>query len=91
MKSVTALDWSEETVAHIARHHVTPDEVESLCFSEEAIIERGRGEDIYYVTGQTDAGRYLFVVVRYLGRGRARAITARDMEKMERARYQKRR
>lgn len=89
MKSVTAFDWSEETVAHIARHHVTPDEVESLCFAEDAVIERGRGDDIYYITGQTESGRYLFVVVRYLGRGRARAITARDMEKKERTRYQK--
>ena len=45
----------------------------------------------YYVTGQTEAGRYLFVVVRYVGRGRARVITARDMEKQERSRYDKRR
>ena len=91
MKIITELEWIEQTVAHIAHHHVTPEEVEQLCFSEDALIERGRGESVYYVTGQTEAGRYLFVVVRYVGHGRARVITARDMEKQERSRYDKRR
>jgi len=85
------LVWREEDVEHIARHHVDPQEVEDVCFSTSHHIETGRGGGgVYYVTGQTEAGRYLFVVVRYLGRGRAKVITAREMDDRERVRYKKR-
>ena len=91
MKNITDLEWFDENISHIARHQVKPEEVEQLCFSQDAMIEQGRGENIYYLTGQTESGRYLFVVLRTLGRGRARVITARDLEKNERSRYRKRR
>ena len=91
MKRVTYLQWSDDSVAHIARHGVKPEEAEDVCFSMASFIERGRGDNVYYVTGQTPGGRYLFVVVRYLGRGLARVITARDTDHRERSRYKKRR
>ena len=33
----------EDNVAHIARHHVHPDEVEELAFDDEPWIRKGRG------------------------------------------------
>lgn len=86
---ITRLEWNEENVVHIARHRVDPEEVEELCFHRSPLIERGRG-GLCYVTGQTRAGRYLFAVVRILGRGMARVITAREMEMKEKRRFKQR-
>jgi len=84
------LDWHEEHVQRIARHHVDPQEVEDVCFSPRSRIETGRGGGgVYYVTGRTDEGRYLMVVVRSLGHGRAKVITARDMDSREKFRYRR--
>jgi uncharacterized DUF497 family protein len=44
----------------------------------------------YFVLGQTASGRYLFIVVRHIGRGRAIPITARDMDPKEKRRYRRR-
>ena len=91
---ITELVWDEETILHIQkRHRVEPEEVEETCFSEnKPLIEVGRGgSPIYYVLGQASAGRFLFVVVRYLFRGKAKVITARDMESGEKRRYHKKR
>lgn len=87
---ITNLEWDENNMVHISRHGVIPEEVEKVCFSEDCFIEVGRGK-VYYVTGQSESGRYLFVVLRYLGRGKARVITARDMDEKEKSRYKKKR
>lgn len=86
---ITNLLWHEDNVLHIARHKVSPEEVEEVCFSGSPQIEIGRG-GLYYITGQTESGRYLFVVIKYLGRGNARVITSRDMDAKEKARYKRR-
>lgn len=63
-----------------------------MCFSREPpVVETGRsGPPLYYVLGKTDAGRHLFIVVRYLYRGRATPVTARDMDTREKERYRRR-
>ncbi len=87
---ITNLEWCEENILHIARHGVSPEEVEEICFSRSSLIETAtRG--LCYITGQTDPGRYLFAVVKPLGRGGAKVITARDMDRKEKTRYRKRR
>jgi uncharacterized protein len=51
--------WSEERIEHIARHGVTPDEVEETCFGK-SWVRRAKSEGqnpVYYVLGQSDAGR----------------------------------
>lgn len=87
---ITDFEWYEESIFHIARHKVNPEEVEEVCFSSSPLIETGRG-GLYYVTGQTHGGRYLFVVVKYMGHGKAKVITARDMDSKEKRRFQQRR
>lgn len=79
------LIWDERNISHIAKHNVTPSEAEKVCYSPKSIVYR-RG-DRYIVLGQTGAGRYLFVVLEFLGKGTARVITARDMDKKERRLY----
>jgi hypothetical protein len=53
--------WPQDRIDHIARHGITPEEVEEACFGR-ALVQRARsqGENpVYYVLGQTDAGRHL--------------------------------
>jgi len=81
--------WDEETVNHIARHGVTPEEVEELFFNEEdtPLILLGK-EGKYLAYGQTQNGRYLLVVwtIRYKKTG---IITARDLTKKEKQYYRR--
>jgi uncharacterized DUF497 family protein len=82
--------WPGDRIEHIARHNVTPDEVEEACFSG-SFVQRARsqGENlVYYVLGQTSAGRYLFCVVVQFPDGRGYPVTARTMTDKERRRFQ---
>ncbi len=89
----TQLEWRKDRVAHItAKHGVTPGEVEEVCFGTPFIL-RGPGKRknrLYYVLGQTETGRYLFIVLKPLGGKKAQSITAREMSLSERKRYCKR-
>lgn len=87
MKIYRQLLWDDWNVAHIAKHHVTPEEVEEVVFSSGLRVRRGRGQKVYYVFGQTEAGRYLFIVLLNLGRRVGRIITARDMSEKEKRWY----
>lgn len=79
--------WDTRNEAHIAEHQVIPAEVEELIFADAPHYRRGPGKDIYHVYGFTGSGRYLFLVLRYLGKSRGRVITARDMAHKERRLY----
>lgn len=69
---VHEFEWDDRNAGHmLARHNVMPDEVEEAAFDGPAVWERGRTGS-YYLLSRTEAGRYLFVVVKYLGQGRAR-------------------
>ena len=85
---INELEWDDTNIGHIAEHHVQPSEVEELIFHDAPHYRRGRGRGLYQVYGQTTAGRYLFVVLRYKGRHRGRVITARPMTRAERRLYQ---
>lgn len=84
---ITVLLCDEDADLHIwIRHRVTFREVEEAAYRHGLAI-RGRERSVYEVFGRTDAGRYLMVVIRYLGKGEARLITAREMSAMEKRRY----
>ncbi|MBP2473950.1 uncharacterized DUF497 family protein [Crossiella equi] len=80
--------WTEESEAHIARHGVAPHEVEEAVFGRPQWMEAGR-EETTLVLGRTDAGRYLFVVLTdsYHVIEAWYVVTARDMTRVERQRY----
>ena len=81
--------WPEDRIDHIARHKVTPQEVEETCFGEAFVrCAKSKGDNpVYYILGQTDDGRYLFCVVIQFPDGRGYPVTARPMTNKEKVRY----
>ncbi len=100
---IRRLIWPADRVEHIARHGITPAEVEDVCFTGNPLVlqakSRGGGEGgggvgsnpTYYVLGRTAAGRYLFCVIIAFPDGNGYPVTARPMTDAERRRYQQRR
>lgn len=86
---INELTWPKDRIDHIAHHGVIPGEVEETCFGA-AFVQRAKsqGENpVYYVLGQTEAGRYLFCVVIQFPDGKGYPITARPMTGKEKRRY----
>jgi hypothetical protein len=86
---ITEFEWDDDNIGHVARHHVSIDEIEDLAFNDEPWVKRRRGET-RYMLGYTVAGRYLFVVYVLKDKGRARVITAMDMDEKTRRLYKRR-
>jgi len=83
------LVWLKDRVDHIASHGITPDEVEDVCFGQ-AYVQRAKSKGknpVYYVRGQTEAGRYLFCVVIKFADDRGYPVTARPMTEQEKRRF----
>ncbi|GLX10676.1 hypothetical protein Misp03_76020 [Microbispora sp. NBRC 16548] len=76
-------DWNEE---HIAGHGVSSMEVEEVVFTHPLRARRMR-DDKFAVYGQTDAGRYLTVIVAPRPNNAYYVVTARDMNNNERKQY----
>lgn len=88
-------EWDDDNVEHIATHSVEPEEVEEIVYEDchPSWIVRGRRrgtrEVRWTIFGQTCGGRYLIAVIAaYPKRGVWRAVTAREMERRTRRRYQ---
>ena len=84
---IEELEWDNRNTNHIARHGVSPDEVEEVLFENRPHFRRWR--NIFHAYGRTNSGRYLFVVFKMVGRYKARVITAREMTPKERRLYRK--
>ena len=77
-------DWDEYNVLHIARHNISPEQVEELYYSEgvfPTIVGRNkcpRGKEIRYRLWGTDAaGNYIEAIIAIFPRyGVWRCITA---------------
>jgi len=83
---IERFQWDERNEEHPWRwHSVTPEEAEEVFYID-PYFRRGR-DGTRYVYGQTEAGRYLFVVYLDLGGGLIRVISARDMSSRERRLY----
>ena len=85
---IRAILWDDENIEHIRGHGVDVDEVEQVAFGK-YIARRERRENRYVLYGQTDAGRYLFIVLDHEGHGEYYVVTARDMDHSERQAYQR--
>ena len=85
--------WLDTIVEKLAwKHNIVPSEVEEVLTGDCRIFkkESGRveGEHVYNALGRTNRGRYLSVFfIRKLD-NKALIITARDMNKSERKRYE---
>ncbi|MGD9146186.1 MAG: BrnT family toxin [Anaerolineae bacterium] len=91
---ITGFTWLDDIVEKIAvRHHVEQDEVRELFANRPQFrrVERGHRPDehVYSAAGQTDAGRYLVVYFVYKRNRRALVLSARDMTRAERRKYER--
>ena len=87
--------WLPDFIEKIyVKHHVTQDEVEEIFFNMPhfRFVESGyrEGEDVYSACGQTNAGRHLIAFFILKDGNAALVVSARDMDKRERKRYEKR-
>jgi len=83
------LIWPEDRIDHVASHGIEPEEVEEVCFGRALLLQaRSKGKNpVYYVLGQTAAGRYLFCVVIQFPNGNGYPVTARSMTHKEKQRF----
>lgn len=86
MVSINRLIWDPWNVGHIARHEVTPAEVEQVCTS--AFIARQSYAGRILIIGPTNDNRILAVVLDPQDDGDYYVVTARPASRRERRRYQ---
>jgi uncharacterized protein len=86
---ISEILWPEDRVDHIAQHGVRPEEFEEVCFGASLVLRaKATGPNpLYYVLGETHAGRALFCVVIEFPGGRGYPVTGRDMTIKEKRRY----
>jgi uncharacterized DUF497 family protein len=82
---IRRLLWPRERIDHIAKHGITPEEVEEVCFGRPLVFRaKSKGKNpVYYVLGRTHAGRHLFCVVIQFPDGNGFPVTARLMTSKE--------
>lgn len=80
--------WTLESETHIARHGVSPDEVEEALYTRPRRVDPGRN-DTRLVWCTTATGRHLLVVVADSVDGRDFIVTARDMNPDEKAAFRR--
>lgn len=93
LQNFEGFDWDDGNFTkNSQKHNVTSNECEQIFFNQPIIVsedvKHSQNEPRYYVLGQTDLGRMLFLV--FTPRGNLiRVISARDMNKCERGVYAK--
>ncbi len=91
---ITGIIWLAEVVAKLRwKHRVEQEDVRQIFSNSPKLrfVEKGhrRGENVYSAMAQTDAGRYLMVLFVHKRDSRALILSARDMTRAERKRYEK--
>jgi uncharacterized DUF497 family protein len=86
--SAKGFDWDPHNAGHVARHGVTPAEVEEALERAHVIIpaRNMHGEKRWKLLGRSAAGRYP-VVAFTIRDGRLRPVTAHTMNQRERRIY----
>jgi uncharacterized DUF497 family protein len=92
---ITGFIWLDHIIEKLeGKHHVQQDEVRELFAARPHFrrVEKGHrpGENVYSATGQTDDGRYLIIFFVFKKNGRALILSARDMTRAERGKYERR-
>jgi uncharacterized protein len=87
MLTIRRLIWDAWNVAHIARHHVIPEEVEEVCHGLPLTSQTYKGR--IRVVGPTQARRMLTVILGPTDQqGVYYPITARPADRKERRNYE---
>ncbi|MBO0852362.1 MAG: hypothetical protein J2P18_01180 [Nocardia sp.] len=77
--------WNDRSEAHIARHNVSPQEVQEA--TQRPYYTYSGHNETEILLGRTYTGRYLLVVMCHAMDGRFYVATARDMTANERREY----
>jgi hypothetical protein len=90
--TITGFQWDEGNLfKNWEKHRVTAVECEQVFFNQPVIAvpdeQHSDTESRFYILGQTDTGRELFVVFTIRG-NLIRVISARDMNRKERKIYE---
>jgi len=86
MLSIRRLIWDPWNVSHIARHRVTPEQVEEVCHGEPVTSQTYKGR--IRVVGPTRSRRMLTVILAPTDeQGVYYPITARPTDRKERRNY----
>jgi uncharacterized protein len=93
LSSVTGFDWDEgNRDKNWINHQVSTGECEEVFFNLPLLLQpdpaHSTTEARYFVLGQTNAGRHLFIAFT-IRRDEIRVISARDMSRKERETYGK--
>lgn len=86
MLVVRKLVWDAWNVQHITRHHVEPFEVEVVCHGNSLVL-RGQEKGRLVVSGETEEGRILGVVLEARGKGKYYPVTAYDADANDKKLY----
>jgi uncharacterized DUF497 family protein len=88
LNGLSGFEWDVHNIGPIARHGVTPMEVEQVTGWRHVIVPAAarRSEKRWKLFGRTTAGRYV-VVVFTIRHNRMRAVTAYPMNQAERRIY----
>lgn len=86
MESINRLSWDPWNVGHIARHGVTLQEVEEVCFGR--FTTRQSYAQRILLVGPTTEERMLAIVLEPEGDGDYYVVTARPASRRERRQYQ---
>lgn len=92
LSSCTGFDWDDSNIfKNWEKHNVSPVECEQVFFNLPIIIkqdiEHSKDEARYFILGQTDSHRGLFIVFT-VRNNLIRIISARDMTKKEKRVYE---
>jgi uncharacterized DUF497 family protein len=85
---ISEIVWDDYRIDHIAEHGVVPEEVWEVC-EDPRHLARHQGRDRYRLYGQTEEGRYVFVVLQYMSGTVFKTITARDMTAGEKRNFRR--
>lgn len=88
MITVRRLIWDSWNLRHVARHHITPDEVEEVCHGYPLIL-RGQQKNRLVIIGLTKERRILAIVLESKGRGAYYPITSYPADSHDIALYQR--
>lgn len=82
---IRKLIWDSWNIAHIARHDVTPDEVEDVCHGDYITSQTYGGR--IRVVGLTSTGRMLAIILAPREKGAYYIVTAHNANTGEQQRY----
>ncbi|MEW6076713.1 MAG: BrnT family toxin [Thermodesulfobacteriota bacterium] len=93
LQECIGFEWDQNNIEkNWGKHNVTPLECEQVFFNQPLVIaddtKHSQTEQRFYVLGQTDLGRKLFIVFT-IRKKKIRIISARDMNKKEKRSYER--